>query len=76
MKITRPSLKDDAELPRAHVARVTVRWFIKFRGRKGATDINVGAPLIVNPWNNPVTHQGAMDVVPAGDENLPSLFNP
>lgn len=56
VKITRPSLKDDAELPRAHVARVMVKWFIKFRGRKGATDINVGPALVINPWPNSVVH--------------------
>lgn len=74
MKITRPSLKDDAALPRAHVARVMVKWFIKFRGRKGATDINIGPALVVNPWPNPVVHQAPMDVAPVGDENLPSVF--
>lgn len=76
MKITRPSIEDDADLPRAHVARVMIKWFIKFRGRKGASDINVGPALSVSSWPIPVLHQAPMDVARLGDENLPSVFKP
>lgn len=39
-RVNRPNLKDDASLPRAHTCRLVITWFMKFRGRKGATDIN------------------------------------